>query len=123
MRVSKGRRWGGIGLSVVIFIFVGGTVSAIAGSPELGTLSIIVAIYAFWVLWRHAYGKPKELSGHSETNTPQAAASPAVTTAQQPVTIIVEKKSSTATWVLVIIVLVVIGVVALGGCSLVMTAA
>jgi hypothetical protein len=46
--------------------------------------------------------------------------SPAVEATQQPVTIIVEKKSSAAVWVLVIIVLVVIGVVALGGCSLVL---
>ena len=123
VRVSRGKRWGGSGLSVVIFFIVGGIVSAIAGSPDYNLLPLIVATYAFWILWRHAYGKPHEFWKPSGTDTPQAAGNLAVDTAQQPITIIVEKKSSTATWVLVIIVLVVLGVVALGGCSLVMTAA
>ncbi len=119
MRVSRGRRWGGIGLSVVIFFIVGGIVSY-SVNP---ILPLIVAIYAFWILWRHVYGKPTSSFGSpSGTDTPQAVGSPAVTTAQQPVTIIIEKKSSASTWVLVIIVLVVIGVVALGGCALVMMA-
>ena len=139
VRVSRGKRWGGIGLSVVIFIMV----VVITGGGGYSLIANIVAVYAFWVLWRHTYGKPHEFWKHSETDTPQAVevtgrpavdtahqpitiqavevtGSPAIDTAQQPITIIIQKKSSTATWVLVIIVLLVIGVVALGGCSLVM---
>jgi hypothetical protein len=120
VRVSTGKRWGGIALSVVVFIGVG--VSATGGGGS-GLLFGTVAVYAFWVLWRYAFGYPDEFWGHSGTDTPQAvevSENPAAETAQQPVTIIVQKKSSPAVWVLVIIVLVVIVVVALGGCSLVL---
>jgi hypothetical protein len=119
VRVSTGKRWGGIALSVVVFIGFAGISGGGGGGLAFGT----VAVYAFWVLWRYAFGYPDEFWGYSGTDTPQAvkvADSPAVETTQQPVTVIVQKKSSAAVWVLVIIVLVVILVVALGGCSLVL---
>jgi hypothetical protein len=132
VRVSTGKRWGGIALSVVVFFGVGVSASGF-GVP--GALFGTVAVYAFWVLWRHAFGHPDEFWGGLETATPQPAEvpkgpavevaqqPPAVEATQQPVTIIVEKKSSAAVWVLVIIVLVVIGVVALGGCSVLLVPA
>jgi hypothetical protein len=131
VRVSTGKRWGGIGISVVIFVIALGLTSSI----EYGLIAGTVAVYAFWVLWRHARGYPDEFWGDSERVAPQPAEvpkspaveatqqPPAVEATQHPVTIIVEKKSSAAVWVLVIIVLVVIGVVAFGGCSLVLVPA
>lgn len=95
MRVSTGKRWGGIALSVVIF-FIAILMTSYSG---YGLIVGTVAVYAFWVLWRQARGYPDEFWGSSELATPQAVEVPkstAVDTAQQPVTVIVEKKSSGA---------------------------
>ena len=64
MKLSRGRRLAGIGLSVVIFFVVSLLVERIlfGVNGEVSVVSMLigaVAVFGFWMVWRRDHGKPK----------------------------------------------------------------
>ena len=67
MKLSRGRRLAGIGLSVVIFFVVSLLVERILFGPNvyvaysISVVSLLigaVAVVGFWIVWRRRHGKP-----------------------------------------------------------------
>jgi hypothetical protein len=73
MRLSNGRRLGGIGLSIAVFVGVtwldeallGGGWQTPDGRVEVALFGVILALAAvvvFWILWRREYASGKDIS-------------------------------------------------------------
>lgn len=68
MRLTTGRRLGGIVLTTPVFLLVFGLGKYIVGAPW-GLLLAIAAVVVFWIWWCHTYRKPGGFGG-SASPTP-----------------------------------------------------